>query len=172
MTTSKIVKSSTLFGCLLILGLALALAKPSSAATTEILHDFLAFGAFPVGNVIEASDGNLYGTTSSGGASDGGTVFKIAKNGSGFTLIKSFGCGTTDGCEPSAGLIEGSDGNLYGTTGGGGASDGGTVFRIAKDGSGFSLLKSFGCSITDGCSPVAGLIEGSDGNLYGTTSEG
>ena len=169
MTTSKIVKSSTLFGCLLILGLALALAKPSSAATTEILHDFLAFGAFPVGNVIEASDGNLYGTTSSGGASDGGTVFKIAKNGSGFTLIKSFGCGTTDGCIPIAGLIEGSDGNLYGTTDSGGASNQGTVFRIAKDGSRFSLLKSFGCSTTDGCFPDAGLIEGSDGNLYGTT---
>ena len=97
----------------------------------------------------------------------------MAKNGTGFVLLKSFdGCSTlTDGCNPTAGLIEGSDGKLYGTTISGGASGQGTVFSMAKNGTGFVLLKSFdGCStLTDGCTPTAGLIEGSDGKLYGTT---
>ena len=100
----------------------------------------------------------------------------MAKNGTGFVLLKSFdGCSTlTDGCNPTAGLIEGSDGKLYGTTVSGGASNQGTVFSMAKNGTGFVLLKSFdGCStLTDGCNPTAGLIEGSDGKLYGTTISG
>ena len=125
--------------------------------------------------MIEGSDGKLYGTTISGGAFNQGTVFSMAKNGTGFVLLKSFdGCSTlTDGCNPIAGLIEGSDGKLYGTTLNGGASNQGTVFSMAKNGTGFVLLKSFdGCStLTDGCNPTAGLIEGSDGKLYGTTAK-
>ena len=141
------------------------------AAGLEILHDFVSSGTFPIGKVIEGSDGNLYGTTYQGGLSNIGTVFRVAKDGSGFALLKSFACDGSDGCFPFAALVEGSDGNLYGTTLDGGASNGGTVFKIARDGSGFTVLKSFVCG-TDSCQPTAALIEGSDGNLYGTTEFG
>ena len=129
-------------------------------------------GCNPTAGLIEGSDGKLYGTTQGGGASGQGTVFSLAKNGTGFVLLKSFGS-CDDGCTPTAGLIEGSDGKLYGTTQSGGASNQGTVFSMAKNGTGFVLLKSFdGCStLTDGCNPTAGLIEGSDGKLYGTTTK-
>ena len=85
----------------------------------------------------------VYGTTQSGGTSNQGTVFSMAKNGTGFLLLKSFdGCSTLiDGCNPFAGLIEGSDTKLYGTTISGGTSNQGTVFSIAKNGTGVRAAK-------------------------------
>src|SRR5581483_4768277 len=112
-------------------------------------------GAAPVAALVEGSDGNLYGTTSAGGYFDLGTVFIIHKDGTGFTVLYSFGA-TGDGQMPFGSLVEGSDGALYGTTYGGGADGAGTVFRITKDGSVYSLLHSFG-SATDGQLPYAGL---------------
>jgi uncharacterized repeat protein (TIGR03803 family) len=81
--------------------------------------------------LIEASDGALYGTTRQGGASGQGTAFKINKDGTGFLPLHSFQCGTSNGCFPTAGVIEASDGVLYGTTqqGGGGA---GIVYRLVS----------------------------------------
>jgi uncharacterized repeat protein (TIGR03803 family) len=139
----------------------------TSAATAEILRDFQNFGQQYFGNVIEGSDGKLYGTSRGGGTLNRGSVFRVEKNGTGFAQLKSFDC-AADSCDPRAGLIEGSDGKLYGTSYAGGVSNGGTVFSIEKNGTGFALLKSFDC-VTGGCFPVGGLIEGSDGNLYGTT---
>jgi uncharacterized repeat protein (TIGR03803 family) len=123
--------------------------------------------------LIQASNGNFYGTTS--GQNNGyGTAFKITPSGT-LTTLYSF-CsqnGCTDGEHPFAGLTPASDGNLYGTTKEGGSSEGGTVFKITLAGT-LTTLYSFcsqsGC--TDGELPEGALVQGTDGNLYGTTYEG
>ena len=132
-------------------------------------------GGPPLAEVIEGSDGVLYGTASSGGSlgyNSYGTVFRLNRDGSDFAVLKSFDYDRpTDGASPNAGLTEGNDGALYGTTYSGGVLGGGTVFRLNKDGGGFVVLKHLGDS-ADGSSPNARLIEGSDGALYGTTVTG
>src|SRR5205807_1108721 len=86
-------------------------------------------GSLPFAGLIQSTDGNLYGTTSQGGGSDLGTVFKISPNGVLTTLVQ-FSYAGTKGSQPEADLIEGSDGNFYGTTLQGGANDLGTVFKM------------------------------------------
>jgi uncharacterized repeat protein (TIGR03803 family) len=124
-------------------------------------------GATPKAGLTEGLDGALYGTTGYGGASADGTVFKIAKDGTGFATLFSFN--GANGAGPEAALLEGSDGALYGTTFSGGAGNEGTVFKIGKDGAGFSTL--FQSSSAEGFGPY-GPIEASDGVLYGTTERG
>ena len=97
-----------------------------------------------------------------------GTVFKISPNGA-LTNLYSF-TGTNDGGDPYAGLVQGSDGNFYGTTGEGGTNGHGTVFKISPNGA-MTTLYSFQ-HYNDGANPDAGLVQGSDGNFYGTTSNG
>lgn len=135
-------------------------------------------GNGPLANVIEGSDGNFYGTTQYGGlTAEGGTIFKLTPAGT-LTTLYAF-CQDQvdgvclDGSQPFAGLLEGSDGNFYGTTYYGGSRNDGTLFRVTPAGdftSIYSFCSSFPC--TDGQWPVAGLITGSDGNFYGTTSLG
>jgi len=127
-------------------------------------------GANPYAGLIQGSDGNFYGTTYGGGANGDGSVFKLTPNGS-ETLLYSFAGGTADGANPYGGLLQGSDGTLYGTTVNGGANGYGTVFALTPGGT-ETLLYSFGASATDGQSPQAALILGSDGNFYGTTLNG
>jgi hypothetical protein len=142
-------------------------------------------GAHPAAGLIADADGNLIGTTSSGGAgNEGGTVFEIAKTPGGYastpTTLVSF-CllaNCADGALPMAGLIADAKGNLFGTTAIGGAFGGGTVFEIAKTHRGYAstptTLVSF-CSLAncaDGSSPRGGLIADADGNLFGTTAHG
>jgi uncharacterized repeat protein (TIGR03803 family) len=119
--------------------------------------------------LVQGTDGNFYGTTTSGGAHSSGTVFKITPAGA-YTLLYSF-AGGSDGQYPYAGLVQGTDGNFYGTTRNGGThNDDGTVFKITSTGT-ESVLWSFG-SGSDGQSPQAGLVQGTDGNFYGTTRSG
>jgi uncharacterized repeat protein (TIGR03803 family) len=130
-------------------------------------------GEFPKAGLVQGSDGNFYGTTSSGGTSTNcsqgcGTVFRISPTGN-YTNLYSF-TGAPDGESPQAGLMQGSDGNFYGTTSSGGTHDAGTVFRITPGGS-KTILYSFGGS-PDGAVPLAGLVQGRDGNFYGTTYAG
>jgi uncharacterized repeat protein (TIGR03803 family) len=134
-------------------------------------------GSGPSG-LIQATDGNLYGTAG-GGANGGGTVFRLTLDGK-LTTLYSF-CSQMDlqgycldGDGPSA-LIEASDGNFYGTTRGGGANASpsqidGTVFKITPSGE-LTTLYSFP-SPSGGYLPVAGVIQATDGNLYGTTADG
>jgi uncharacterized repeat protein (TIGR03803 family) len=139
-----------------------------------VLHSFTGptDGARPYAGLIQGPDRTLYGTTFYGGTYGAGTIFQMAPDGSGFTVLYSF-TGVTDGAGPYAGLIQGPDGTLYGTTYyGGGANNGGTVFQMAPDGSGFTVLHSFAGYTTDGAGPYAGLIQGTDGKLYGTTLSG
>ncbi|HUD47524.1 MAG TPA: choice-of-anchor tandem repeat GloVer-containing protein [Candidatus Baltobacteraceae bacterium] len=137
-------------------------------------------GANPIAGLVQGSDGNFYGTTKAGGddsayAYDGlGAVFEITTNGALKTLHSFTG---NDGANPVAALVQSSDGNFYGTTSGGQFFGNGTVFKISTSGT-LTTLYHFG-SITnasgealDGANPCAALVQGSDGNFYGTTSEG
>src|SRR6266511_2325775 len=126
-------------------------------------------GDSPAAGLVEGSDGALYGTTTSGGNGNGGTIFKVTKDGKGYALVLSLAA-ANGGANPQEGLIQGTDGRLYGAARSGGAGGLGTLFRLQRDGSGFELLRSF--SGGDGKNPFAGLIESSDGALYGTTSAG
>jgi len=121
----------------------------------------------PSAGLTLGGDGNFYGTTFSGGANDFGTVFRFSTNG-GLTLLVSF-TGTNGsylGGSPRASLVAGSDGQLYGTTEGGGPADAGTVFRITTNGTFANLFNFNG---TNGYDPQSALVEGVDGNFYGTT---
>ena len=148
--------------------------KITPAGVETILYSFGATstdGNTPEAGLIEGTDGNFYGTTTLGGAHGGGTAFKITLAGV-ETVLYSFGATSTDAFQPRAGLIQGSDGNFYGTTYAGGANQqSGTVFKITPTGV-ETVLYSFGATSTDGSLPVAGLLQGADGNLYGTTSTG
>jgi uncharacterized repeat protein (TIGR03803 family) len=129
-------------------------------------------GAYPMNSVIEASDGRLYGRTCSGGTNDANSIFRLNKDGSAYRLLHSFTGNLQFQGDSFSGLIEGSDGLIYGTTYFEGATGEGSVFRISKDGSGFQSLHDFADSATDGGFPFGCVQEGSDGVLYGTTSEG
>jgi uncharacterized repeat protein (TIGR03803 family) len=128
-------------------------------------------GANPThGSLIQASDGNFYAMTKSGGAFSSGAVVRITPGGA-ETVMHSFG-GTGDGAAPDGSLIQASDGNLYGMTGEGGANGTGAVIKISLAGL-ESVLYSFGTpSSGDGTTPLGSLVQGSDGNLYGMTYSG
>jgi uncharacterized repeat protein (TIGR03803 family) len=129
-------------------------------------------GYRPQAGLVQATDGNLYGTTAYGGANQFGTVFKITTGGTLTTLHSFDSPNGTDGAYPFAGLVQATDGNLYGTTYEGGANGFGTVFKITRSGT-LTTLHSFcppnGC--TDGSFLQAGLVQATNGNLYGTTSD-
>ncbi len=143
-----------------------------------------AFGLYsscsPYAGLVQAADGELYGTTSGCGTSGYGTVFSVTTTGT-LTFLYSF-CslsGCTDGEFPYAGLVQATDGNLYGTTYQGGNNSCedsfgcGTIFKITSGGAlttQYTFCSQTGC--TDGEYPGAALIQGTDGNLYGTTPEG
>jgi uncharacterized repeat protein (TIGR03803 family) len=148
------------------------------------------YGAFGVGSrsgaMVQANDGNLYGTTPTGGVVTDvpgyfGTIFKMTPEGA-FTSLYLFGTvfagGNDNGHWPQGNLIQGADGNLKGTTQYGGPPNGGTVFQITSNGN-LTTLYNFGNNAGfnsaegwtnyDGDGPIGGLVEGRDGNFYGTT---
>jgi uncharacterized repeat protein (TIGR03803 family) len=147
----------------------------SPSGTYTILHSFIGpptDGERPLGRLAQGDDGNFYGTTEYGGTNgcDCGTVFRISPSGI-CTTLHWFAGYSPDGANPNAGLVQGSDGNFYGTAIGGGRSNGGgTVFRISPNGS-YTNLYLFG-TYPDAENPVTGLVQGSDGNFYGTTENG
>ncbi len=130
-------------------------------------------GHYPTQGLLLASDGNFYGTTPSYGA-DNGTIFRITPTGT-LTTIYRFS-GLADESNPMAALIQGSDGNLYGTNAGGVSPQYGTVFKLTLDGTLTTLFVFTYDSVTatwpDGNAPEAALVEGPDGNFYGTTTSG
>jgi uncharacterized repeat protein (TIGR03803 family) len=138
---------------------------PGGTVTT--VHSFNSGdGSVPYGPLVQATNGNFYGTTSSGGTSGAGTVFKMTLGGT-VTTLHSFN--TTDGSLPYAGLVQGTDGNFYGTTARGGASGVGTAFKITAGGT-FTTLHTF--TGPDGSDLFGGLVQATDGTLYGTTYDG
>ena len=140
--------------------------KITSSGALTTLHNFCPNcgaldGAGPMGALIQATDGNFYGTTYGGGAAGSGTVFKMTPAGA-LTTLYSFS-GRDDGLYPSAGLIQAKDGNFYGTN-----LD--EAFRLTPAGTLTTLFSFNGGS--DGRVLVTGLTQASDGNLYGTTQAG
>ena len=164
------------FACALVLA---ALVAPESASAREaLLYSFKggSDGSFPEAGVIRDASGNLYGTTYYGGGTGCGgkgcgIVFKLAPDGT-ETVLHVFQ-GGTDGAGPEARLVADASGNLYGTTGAGGAANAGTVFEITTDRT-ETILYSF-CSeknCADGNFPYASLLRDGQGNLYGITGGG
>lgn len=128
-------------------------------------------GSRPAAGVLLDSQGNLYGTTTSGGANYVGTVFKVDTTGQ-ETILYNFTGTAGDGEQPYAGLVLDSQGNLYGTDfNGGNNSLGGTVFKINANGT-ETVLYRFTGSGGDGFRPEAGMVMDASGNLYGTTTSG
>lgn len=143
------------------------------AGAVAVLHSFSAStteGAAPLAGLVQGGDGNFYGTTAIGGMHYQGTVFNIEPTGN-LTTLHSFSGSPNEGGGPLAELALGSDGNFYGTTAAGGAYYQGTIFKITSTGN-LTTLHSFSGSPTEGTGPVAGLVQGSDGNFYGTTAAG
>jgi uncharacterized repeat protein (TIGR03803 family) len=141
----------------------------TGGVTFTTLHSFSSFdGANPYAGVVQGTDGKLYGTTNAGGAGSVGTIFSVGADGTAFSTLHHFA--NTDGAYPHAGLVQATDGNLYGATTVGGASGFGTVFRIDTAGTTLVTLHDF--LQTDGASPYASLIQVMDGHLYGTTING
>jgi uncharacterized repeat protein (TIGR03803 family) len=125
-------------------------------------------GNGPTGALVQGADGNFYGLTPYGGAYGKGNAFRITLGGV-LTTIYSF-AGGNDGYSPAGALVQGSDGNLYGTTTLGGLGSPGTAFRLTLNGA-LTTLHSFGDFLNkDGLYPGAGLVQSMDGNLYGATT--
>ena len=121
-------------------------------------------GTTPTGAMVQATDGNFYGTMSAGGSAGKGCVFRLSPDGT-YTVIHHFsGLGT-----PLGDLIQATDGFLYGTAQSGGTTNLGGIFRISLAGA-FTQLHNFNGN--NGTRPQAGLVQADDGNLYGTAYEG
>jgi uncharacterized repeat protein (TIGR03803 family) len=162
--------------CLRVLvALAIVAAVPEAATAqpaVTVLHAFAGGtdGASPSAALIQAADGNFYGTTPTGGAAGLGTVFQMTPGSPWTVTVLHAFAGGTDGASPSSALIQAADGNFYGTTSTGGAAGLGTVFQMTP-GSPWTVtvLHTFAGG-TDGASPLSTLIQATDGNFYGTTS--
>jgi uncharacterized repeat protein (TIGR03803 family) len=149
--------------------------KISPTGDFTLLHRFsggTTDGGSPYSGLIQASDGNFYGVTYTSGAGGEGTIYKMTPGGS-FSTFFTFAANGENGDNPLGGLVQASNGNLYGTTTHGGSGcvvNGipygcGTIFEVTLDGV-FTTLHTF--SQTEGGIPLASLVQGSDGNLYGT----
>ena len=188
--TSNLVQSTTgeLYGTTLLGGANVAprglsgdgtVFKITQAGKLTTLYRFCAQpectdGSLPQAGLIQATNGDLYGTTFNGGVNNAGTVFKITPSGT-LTTLYSF-CAQpncTDGRLPDGGLVQASDGHLYGTTQNGGSNDKGTIFKITLTGqltTVYRFCAETGCA--DGQSPRAALVQAINGDFYGTATAG
>lgn len=152
----------------LVIGLGVS--DGAQADTLSLVHSFRdkhGGGTGPIGALVEASDGHLYGATYEGGRFDAGTIYRIRSDGIFETLT---GFGLLEGAQPVGGLVEGSDGALYGVTRFGGAFNDGVIFRMTTAGE-TTVLHSFDLAAWGGL-PTTGLTLGNDGYLYGALSGG
>jgi uncharacterized repeat protein (TIGR03803 family) len=140
---------------------------------TTLVHFTGANGAYPTGLVL-GPGGDLYGTTFSGGTTGDGTVFKLTLTGALTMLVEFTGNGAVNkGSGPFAALTLGSDGLFHGSTRYGGEHGHGTIFTMTAGGALTTLVNFTGASgVARGSSPAAPLVEGADGNFYGTTGYG
>ena len=126
-------------------------------------------GADPFGGLIEGTDGLVYGTAYMGGASGCGTVYAFSPADANVTVRHSFNC-TDEGRFPMGRLVLASNGFFYGTTSERGKAEQGTVYRLRPDGSQFQTLVQF-ADANAGCQPKSGLIQASNGDLYGEAED-
>lgn len=121
--------------------------------------------------VIEGRDGLLYGLAD-GDVATRSVVFRVAKDGSGYRILKTLAAGANGFLRHVGPLHEAGDGLLYGAFANGGAHDRGFLFRIGKDGSGYQVLRDFGPSFNEPFAPSGGVMQAGDGRLYGLLSSG
>jgi uncharacterized repeat protein (TIGR03803 family) len=142
--------------------------KITTDGTFTVLHEFAGAPTepgSPLGALIQAADGTFYGTTSSGGTADAGTIYNMTISAN-VTVLHSFAGGSTDGANPQGALVQRNDGNFCGTTLAGGPANVGTVFCMTADGQ-VTILHAF--TGGDEARPSGRLIQAIDGGLYGTT---
>jgi uncharacterized repeat protein (TIGR03803 family) len=128
-------------------------------------------GRQPEAPLLEGSDGVLYGTTAFGGGAASGTVFRLSTDGTGYGILHRF-TNSVSGAFPTARLMEGVDGRLYGTTETNGPAGQGVVFALGRDGSGFAILHAFTASAGSLRKPQGALVQDATGGLYGTAAAG
>ncbi|HXG47106.1 MAG TPA: choice-of-anchor tandem repeat GloVer-containing protein [Methylomirabilota bacterium] len=126
----------------------------------------------PRGELTQGHDEVIYATTEAGGEHGAGALVRLDPDGGGYRVLRSFGASDIDGADPGGGVIMGSDGWLYGVTRSGGRNGFGTIYKIATDGEGYTILRHLGEDPFDGRWPDGHLVEGADGVLYGVTTEG
>jgi uncharacterized repeat protein (TIGR03803 family) len=147
--------------------------NPTGSGFTVLKGDFNSStsGGYLYSGLMQGADSALYGTAYYGGGSSYGTLFKLNTDGTGFTVLQNFDYYATGGFFEGGGLVQRADGTIYGTALQGGSSGAGTVFQLNPDGTAFSVFLNFD-NAANGCYPYGKLIQGTDGNLYGTTAQG
>jgi uncharacterized repeat protein (TIGR03803 family) len=145
--------------------------KIDSSGTYTLLHTFIGpDGSTPMGPLVQATDYWFYGTTLYGGIYDAGTIFRISQSGEFETLFNFDGLNGSNGAYPEAGLIQASDGNLYGVAPLGGAHGQGVIFRMTPKHE-VTIIHAF-TGGSDGSTPIGNIVQAADGYLYGTNSSG
>jgi len=168
-------------------GTVFELTRTKDGWTHQVLYSFgnaSSDGCGPTAGLVFDSAGNLYGTTAGGGSSGSGTVFKLAGNSHGGwteSILYSFTGSNGDGASPNTDLVFDSQGNLYGTTSGGGQnyrggcySGCGIVFRLTPNSNGTwteSTIYAF-AGVPDGGNPASSVVLDANENIYGTTAYG
>ena len=150
-------------------GTVFEIAAGSQTITTLTNFNGAGNGSSPMGDLIEDSSGNIYGATAYGGADNDGTVFELAAGSHTLTTLASFNY--SDGSKPYGGLVEDSNGNLFGTTAIGGGYGKGVVYEVAAGTHALTDLGTF-TGTANGANPVGSLYLDSSGNLFGTTQSG
>jgi uncharacterized repeat protein (TIGR03803 family) len=157
-------------------GTAFELTAANGGWTETVLHSFQGLdGTQPEGTLIFDASGNIYGTAYFGGLnSEDGSVFELSPSNGGwtFSVLHLFDFSAGEGADPVAGVTMGSDGNLYGTTLGGGAGDNGTIFRLVNAGGSWTYQTLHSFFVEFGAAPFGGVTFDSQGNMYGTTITG
>jgi uncharacterized repeat protein (TIGR03803 family) len=143
--------------------------KVTPAGVATVLYNFTGQGdgSDPQNAPIQAANGVFYGTASADGGDNEGTAYSITSTGA-FKLLHKFDA-TTEGYTIQAGLVQGTDGNFYGTTVYGGANGDGTIFKMTPAGV-VTVLHNF--DSTDGAKSYFSLVQASDGNFYGVAQAG
>lgn len=144
---------------------------PGGKFTELRRFDFHDGGPVAPNGLVESSNGHFYGTSYRGGKFGGGSIFRMNRHGD-VTVLYSFSGHDGGPCKHPTKLIEASDGNFYGVTYRGGHAGQGCTYRMTQGGEVTILHEFDDADGVDGASPIAQLVEASDGLLYGTTSEG